>query len=172
MGSGGLEEDGVRIGRIVAAHSLDGGVKVHPSSDHVDQWGAHLRQVWVGGRCMAVRGQRVARGEPVLLLDGIRTRTDAEQLVGQNVLVAADDLPPLPSDEYYWHDLVGLAALDARGESLGRVTAIMRGAADALEIAGARGTALVPLVQAWVAIDAAAGRATIKAEPDWVPHAD
>lgn len=172
MGRGEPAAAGVRIGRVVAAHSLDGGVKVHPASDHVDRWADHLHRVWVGGRLMAVRGQRAARGEPVLLLEGIRTRTDAEQLVGQDVFVSEGDLPPLPTDEYYWHDLVGLAALDAEGQALGRVSAIWRGAADVMELQGPRGTALVPLVQAWVAVDLLAGQVTIKAEPDWVPHAD
>jgi 16S rRNA processing protein RimM len=163
--------DDVRIGRVVAAHGLDGGVKVDPASDHVEEWRHSLTRVRVAGRWMAVRGQRRARGAPVLLLEGVADRSVAERLIGEDVFRAAGDLPALPPGEYYWHDLVGLAVVRADGAEVGRVAAVVRAGGDLLEVKGSAGTALVPLARAWVDVELGAGRAVLRRDPDWVSDA-
>lgn len=163
----------MRIGTIVAPHGLDGGVKLDPASDHVERWPGALRYVWVSGVPRAVRGWRMTRGAPVLRLEGVPDRTAAQQLVGQVVEVAAADLAPLPLDEYYWHDLVGMTVLDAEGCRQGQAVAVMRaGPQDVLEVRGGHGSALVPLVKAWVQVDLSAGHIILKQEPEWSRDAD
>ncbi len=161
----------VRIGRIVGAHGLDGGLKVRPASDHVDEWRERLQRVWLNGEARAVRGSRAAHGQPVILVAGVTDRMAAERLVGTDVFVAADELPALPPDEYYWHDLVGLSVFDAEGSWVGVATAVVRGASDILEVEGPSGRALVPLVRAWVDVDVAAGRVALRRVPEWVLRA-
>lgn len=172
MGPGTSDRDPVRIGRIVGAHGLDGGLKVHPASDHVDQWAMRLHRVWLNGEARTVRGSRAARGQPVILLSGVTDRTAAERLVGTDVFVAADELTALPPDEYYWHDLIGMPVFDVEGERVGVATAVVRAARDVLEVEGSGGRALVPLALAWVDVNPAAGRVTLRRVPEWVPHAD
>lgn len=156
----------------MGAHGLDGGLKVHPASDHVEQWADRLRRVWLNGEARTVRGSRAAGGQPIILLAGVTDRTAAERLVGTDVFVAAAELPALPPDEYYWHDLVGLPVFDAEGVRVGVATGIVRAAGDVLEVEGPKGRALVPLVRAWVDVDPAAGRVRLRLAPEWVPHAD
>ena len=151
---------------------MDGGLKVHPASDHVDTWARRLRRVWLNGEARTVRGGRVAGGQPVILLAGVSDRTAAERLVGSDVFVAADQLPALPPDEYYWHELIGMPVFDGDGERVGVATAVVRAAGDVLEVEGPRGRALVPLALAWVDVNLAAGRVTLRQVPEWVLHAD
>ncbi len=172
MGRATSDRGPVKIGRIVGAHGLDGGLKVLPASDHVEQWAARLREVWLDGEPRAVRGSRQPRGQPVLLLAGVTDRLGAERLVGKDVFVAAEELPALPPDEYYWHDLVGMDVFDAQGLRVGVATAVVRAAADLLEVEGPSGRALVPLARAWVDVNPAASRITLRQVPEWVPHAD
>jgi 16S rRNA processing protein RimM len=81
---------------------------------------------------------------------GIATREAAEALKGVEIFARRDQLPPPSEDEFYYDDLVGLEAVDAAGELLGRVVSLMKnGAGDGLEIAPAQGgeTLLLPFTK-------------------------
>ena len=77
-----------------------------------------------------------------------------------------DRLPPPNEDEYYYADLVGLEAVTAMGDTLGRVATVSNyGAGDILEIApeGGGETLLVPFTRAVApTIDFEAGRIVIE----------
>ena len=69
-------------------------------------------------------------------LTGVATREEAEALKGTRLYAPRDRLPPLPEDEFYHADLIGLAVLDTGGAPLGTVRAVLdHGAGDILEIA-------------------------------------
>jgi 16S rRNA processing protein RimM len=71
---------------------------------------------------------------------GVSTREAAEALKGVEIFARRNQLPPPSEDEFYYDDLVGLEAVDARGALLGRVVSLMNyGAGDVLEIAPAQG---------------------------------
>ena len=89
----------------------------------------------------------------------------AERLNGIELYVARDKLPTTDEDEYYHTDLIGLAAVTAANEPLGRVVAIHNfGAGDIIEIAPPHGaTMLLPFTNAVVpTVDLAAGRVVIE----------
>jgi 16S rRNA processing protein RimM len=101
-----------------------------------------------------------AKGGVVVTASGIRERDAAEALRGRRLYVPRDRLPPTDEDEFYHEDLVGLAARDPDGRSLGKVLAVHNhGAGDILEIGAEDGrTELVPFTRATVpAIDLRAG---------------
>ena len=84
--------------------------------------------------------------------------------------LAADEVPEDP-DEYYDHQLVGLAAYDLDGTHLGELTAVQHGSAqDLLTIRTADGrTTLVPFVAALVPeVDLPGGRVVIADRPGLV----
>src|ERR1700683_1880018 len=86
----------------------------------------------------------------VARLAGVSTRDAAEALKGVEIFARRDQLPPPREGEFYYHDLVGLDAVDAEGAPLGRVVSLMNhGAGDVLEIApvGGGGTLLLPFTQ-------------------------
>ncbi|MCX7644008.1 MAG: ribosome maturation factor RimM [Rhodobacteraceae bacterium] len=101
-------------------------------------------------------------------LSGVGTREEAEALRGQRLYADRDRLPPLPEDEFYHADLIGLEVIDTGGRPLGRVIAVHdHGAGDILEIAGGaarRGSVLLPFTREVVpTVDLARGR--IVADP-------
>jgi 16S rRNA processing protein RimM len=97
---------------------------------------------------------------------GVSTRDAAEALKGVEIFARRDQLPPPSEDEFYYDDLVGLEAIDAAGEPLGRVVSLMNyGAGDVLEIAPAQGgeTLLLPFTKRVAPrIDFDAGRIVIE----------
>ena len=109
---------------------------------------------------------REAKDHLVATIKGIATREDAERLNGIELYIAREKLPETDEDEYYHADLIGLAAVNAANEPLGRVTAIHNfGAGDIIEIAPTQGgpTMLLPFTNAVVpTVDLAGGRVVIE----------
>ncbi len=94
----------------------------------------------------------------------IRDRTAAAGLVNRKLFVARSSLPPTNPEEFYLADLIGLAAFDAAGESLGVVSAVHDyGAGASLEI----GPLMIPFTRAAVPeVDLGAGRITVAPPPE------
>ena len=93
-----------------------------------------------------IDGRKQGKGL-VALLPGFEDREQAITLVGQEIFVERDQLPPTVEGEYYWADLEGLEVHTTNGDVLGRVDRLMEtGANDVLVIRGER-EHLVPFVQ-------------------------
>src|SRR5207302_9273923 len=92
-------------------------------------------------------------------------REEAELLNGLELYVAREKLPATDTDEYYHADLIGLAAVNAAEQPIGRVIAIHNfGAGDIIEIAPPNGaTMLLPFTNAVVpTVDVGNGRVVIE----------
>jgi 16S rRNA processing protein RimM len=154
------------IARIGAAHGVRGAVKLWTFTDDplaVKRYGPLLTKD--GARQFEVTDARQAKGHLVATLKGIATREDAERLNGLELYVAREKLPATDADEYYHADLIGLAAVDAADQPLGRVIAIHNfGAGDIIEIAPPHGsTMLLPFTNAVVpSVDLDGGRVVIE----------
>jgi 16S rRNA processing protein RimM len=154
------------IARIGAAHGVRGAVKLWTFTDDplaVKSYGPLTTKD--GARQFEVTQAREAKDHLVATLKGITTREEAERLNGIELYVARDQLPATDDDEYYHADLIGLAAVNAANEPLGRVIAIHNfGAGDIIEIAPPQGTSLLlPFTNAVVpTVDIAAGRVVIE----------
>jgi 16S rRNA processing protein RimM len=112
-----------------------------------------------------VANAREAKGHLVATLKGVTTRNEAERLNGLELYVAREKLPATDDDEYYHADLIGLAAVTAADEPLGKVVAIHNfGAGDIIEIAPPKGaTMLLPFTNAVVpTVDIPGGRVVIE----------
>ncbi|MEH2538565.1 MULTISPECIES: ribosome maturation factor RimM [unclassified Bradyrhizobium] len=154
------------VARIGAAHGVRGAVKLWTFTEDplaVKQYGPLMTKD--GARQFEVTDVREAKDHLVATLKGIATRDDAERLNGLELYVARDKLPETDEGEYYHADLIGLAAVNAAGEPLGRVIAIHNfGAGDIIEIAPSQGaTMLLPFTNAVVpTVDLANGRVVIE----------
>jgi 16S rRNA processing protein RimM len=154
------------IARIGAAHGVRGAVKLWTFTEDplaVMQYGSLATKD--GTRSFEVATAREAKGHLVATLKGIATREDAERLNGIELYVAREKLPATDEDEYYHADLIGLAAVTAADEPLGRVIAIHNfGAGDIIEIAPPHGvTMLLPFTNAVVpTVDLKGGRVVIE----------
>ena len=154
------------IARIGAAHGVRGAVKLWTFTEDpfaVKNYGPLVTKD--GARSFEVATAREAKGHLVATLKGIATREDAERLNGIELYIARDQLPETDNDEYYHADLIGLAAVNAANEPIGRVLAIHNfGAGDIIEIAPPQGpTMLLPFTNAVVpTVDIAGGRVVIE----------
>ncbi len=118
-----------------------------------------------GKRTIEVDNVREAKGHLVATLKGVTDRDAAARLNGVELFVARDALPDTEDGEYYHADLIGLAAVNAVGEAIGRVVAMHDfGAGDIIEIAPPSGpTLLLPFTDAVVpTVDIAAGKVIIE----------
>ena len=88
----------------------------------------------------------------VVRFEGVDNRSAAEALVGQELLVAGDDRPELAEGEFHLLDLVGLEArLKTDDPAMGRVTDLISGGNDLLEVTTTDGRKLlIPFVEAIV----------------------
>ena len=154
------------VARIGAPHGVRGAVKLWTFTEDplaVRHYGPLLTKD--GARQFEVTHVREAKGHLVATLKGIATREEAERLNGVELYVARERLPDTSADEFYHADLIGLAAVDAAGEPLGRVIAIHNfGAGDIIEVAPPNGaTMLLPFTNAVVPmVDLEGGRVVIE----------
>ncbi|GGL90411.1 ribosome maturation factor RimM [Nakamurella endophytica] len=158
----------VQVGRIGRPHGVRGEVTVTPQTDDPDTRfaaGSVLVTEPAGRGPLTVAGSRRSGGVLVVAFAGVPDRTAAEQLRGTVLTVDSDELPePTDDDEFYDHQLVGLAVHDEAGELLGQVTGVLHPpAAPVLEVARPDGSEeLVPFVRAIVpVVDLAAGRLVV-----------
>ena len=154
------------VARIGAAHGVRGAVKLWTFTEDplaVTRYGPLMTKD--GARQIEVTHAREAKDHLVATLKGIATREDAERLNGIELYIAREKLPATDDDEYYHADLIGLAAVNAANEPLGRVIAIHNfGAGNIIEIAPPQGTTLLlPFTNAVVpTVDLANGRVVIE----------
>jgi 16S rRNA processing protein RimM len=154
------------VARIGAAHGVRGAVKLWTFTEDplaVKRYGPLATKD--GARSFEVTHAREAKGHLVATLKGIATREEAERLNGLELYIAREKLPETDADEYYHADLIGLAAVNAADEPIGRVIAIHNfGAGDIIEIAPPKGaTMLLPFTNAVVpTVDLANDRVVIE----------
>jgi 16S rRNA processing protein RimM len=154
------------VARIGAPHGVRGAVKLWTFTEDplaVKRYGPLATKD--GARWFEVTHAREAKGHLVATLKGIATREEAERLNGIELYIAREKLPETETDEYYHADLIGLAAVDAADQPIGRVIAIHNfGAGDIIEIAPPHGaTMLLPFTHAVVpTVDLAKRRVVIE----------
>jgi len=174
-----VEQIEVLVGRIGKPHGIRGEVTVDVRTDEPERRyapGAVLAvQPPKGGSStlkeLTVERIRWHQGVLLATFEEIGDRNAAEAIRGLllHVNVAAGELPEDP-DEFYDHQLIGLAAVDTDGNPLGTVSKLMHGAQDILVIRTPdRRDALVPFVEALVPeVDVAGGRVVIADRPGLV----
>lgn len=155
-------DDWVAIGQIVGAFGIRGDVKVQPLTDFPDRF-ARTPRVYVGAKRTphAVSGARPHGRLFVLHLAGVETATDAQKLRHVALYIPAAEISPLPADQYYQHDLIGLRVEHVDGRPLGVISdVIATGGNDLLVVRPAEGgrETLLPAVKEFVkAVDVAGG---------------
>jgi 16S rRNA processing protein RimM len=191
MSTGAAEPPGsaagteVVVGRIGKPHGLRGEVTIEVRTDEPELRftpGAVLRaqsarptqqsqQSQHHESTLTVSTTRWHQGVLLVRFEELADRTGAEAWRGTLLLT---DLPPdaSPADpeEFYAHQLVGLAVHDLEGRHLGQVSALVPGAQDLLSVRTTDGRdALVPFVSALVPeVDVPGGRIAVADRPGLV----
>jgi 16S rRNA processing protein RimM len=176
-GRDGIE---VVVGRVGRPHGIRGEVTVEVRTDEPGRRfadGTVLRAEPPRGsasplRALSIAGSRWHRSTLLVRFEELPDRDTAESARGILLFATVDvaDAPEDP-DEFYAHQLVGLAAYDEQGTHLGDVSALVRGGAqDLLTVRTPDGReALVPFVKALVPeVDLAAGKVVVADRPGLV----
>lgn len=173
--------DGIEVvvGRIGKPHGIRGEVTVDVRTDEPERRfavGAVLRAEPPRGsasphRSLTVSRTRWHQGVLLASFEEVADRNAAELVRGTvlRVTLAADETPEDP-EEFYDHQLVGLAVHDLAGEVIGEVTGVVHGAQDLLAVRATDGRdTLVPFVSALVPeVDVPGGRVVVADRPGLV----
>lgn len=163
----------VPMGRIVGLYGVQGWLKIESWSD--PRMRIFDYQPWLLGAApgketeiRGAKGRSQGKGM-VAQLPGVDDREQAAALIGTDIYVARELLPPLPENEYYWVDLEGLEVVTTEDVNLGRVTHLFAtGANDVVVVRDAARERLIPFVQGSYVrlVDLSAGRMVV----DWDPE--
>ena len=161
----------LRVGRLLKAHGLKGAIKLELYTDSPNQRfvpGATFslqvpeHSPWFG-KTVTVKELRWYNNQPVLFLEGVENRSQAETLV-KAIMLIQQDLNETPTEPDAWYDqqLVGLKVIRA-GQEIGTVIRVDHlPAQDLLVIGYGESEVLVPFVKQIVPeVDISSGKITI-----------
>jgi len=159
------KEERVLLGEIGAAQGLKGEVRLHSFTEEEEAITAYGPLEDETGHVIEIEALRAAPKALIARVKGVTTREGAEALTGTKLYIPRSRLPEREEEEWYHAELIGLAALDRDGVTIGRVVAIQNfGAGDLLELAPANGgpTVLIPFTRETVPeIDVESERLTL-----------
>ena len=163
----------VLIGRIVGLYGVQGWLKIESWAE--PRMKIFDYQPWLLSTAPGVekqiegaKGRQQGKGM-VAQLPGIDDREQAAALIGMDIHVAREQLPPPGKDEYYWVDLEGLEVVTTEDVVLGRVSHLFAtGSNDVVVVRDGARERLIPFVQgSYVrSVDMSAKRMVV----DWDPE--
>jgi 16S rRNA processing protein RimM len=136
----------LEAGRVGRPHGLDGSFYVTGGRPRLLTIGT---DVTVAGRSTAIVRRAGTEQRPIVRLEGIDNRLGAEALRGLTLTVLSGQAPDLSEDEWWAHELEGLAVIDG-DHLLGTVARVIElPSCEALEVlpAGGGTPLLVPMVK-------------------------
>ncbi|MFK8026767.1 MAG: ribosome maturation factor RimM [Gammaproteobacteria bacterium] len=148
------QKEKVLLGQINGLFGVKGWIKVfsytRPRIKIVDY------QTWYLGddfkQAKRIEQSRSQKGGVIVKLEGVDDRDSAVELLDQKIWIAGEQLTPLPENEYYWYQLIGLDVLDTENKQLGSIKDLIEtGANDVMVIRGKGKTEhLIPYIQGQV----------------------
>ncbi len=160
----------VAIGRILAPHALRGEIKVEPLTSRLEHFAAG-ESLWIDGDAHEVESSRRQGNFLLLKLSDISSREAADDLHGRFLSLPEEALEPLPEDEYYAYQIVGLEVYERDGEHLGKVTELFpTGSNDVYVVEGLRGRILLPAIDDVILdVDVAGGKMVVSLMDGMIP---
>ena len=157
----------VLIGKIQATQGIRGQLRVIPFAGDASSI-SRLESVMVKSPTGAMERFPVvsakAHGKRVILtLQSFDNINQVLHLVGREIYADRGALPELPSDEFYWSDLLGLQVATKDGEELGELVDIIETGSNDVYVVKLDGREiLIPALEdVVVAVDLAAKRMTV-----------
>ncbi|HAF62060.1 MAG TPA: 16S rRNA processing protein RimM [Anaerolineaceae bacterium] len=137
------------IGKIRKPHGVGGEVLFEVITEFPERI-RRGKKVFIGqGKTeYVVEGIRTHQSNLLIKLIGLEDCESVEQFRNQMVYIKTDNLPRLPEDEYYHHELVGMFVHDEDGILLGQVSEILEtGANDVLIVTHEGEEILIPFIK-------------------------
>ena len=161
----------ILMGVIAGAHGIRGEVKLKSfTANPADIASYGVLSDETGGRLFEIVALKSAKDALIVRLSGVEDRSGAEALKGTKLFVPRGRMPAPDQDDYYHADLIGLDAVDASGNRIGRVLGVENyGAGDLLDIGDDTASELLPFTKAFVPeVDLAARRIVIAPPEDFL----
>jgi len=143
------KKDRVIIGKIVGTHGIKGANKFRSYAESLSLFNP--------GRSILVRqngGQEQIReinwvkphtGTALISFKGIIDRSQAEALIGAEMIILKEELPDLEEDAHYWIDLIGIEVYTSEEIYLGRIESIIEtGSNDVYVVKNKKKEVLIP----------------------------
>lgn len=159
-----MDSQFIAVGQVIAPWGVRGEIKVEVMTDFPDRFSPQ-QEVYIEGHAVAIERSRWHRGRIILKLATIDSVAAAQELRGRFLEVPQSQLRPLPKDEYYQFQLLGLEVWTTEGELLGRIARILpTGSNDVYEVPSKGGALLIPAIEDVVkSVDLQSGRIVIEA---------
>jgi 16S rRNA processing protein RimM len=142
--------DWIPVGRVTRTHGLKGELKFYPA-DEDDLVVQNDQQIRLGETTLKIKSVRGAKSPFIVKFEGVDSIEAAQNLSGQEVLVAREDFESLPEGEYYRFEIEGLKAFDDTGKYYGVVEDIIAtGSNDVYVVRGDGKEWLVPMIDSIV----------------------
>jgi 16S rRNA processing protein RimM len=123
------------LGVITGASGVQGEVRIKPYTVEPKAIGAYGKVTTKAGDKYSLSNIKPSKGGVSAKLYGVDDRDAALALKGTELFVDRERLPEIEEEEFYYVDLIGLAAKTVDGETIGTVKAVHDfGAGDLLEI--------------------------------------
>lgn len=117
------------VGKIVNTHGIKGEVKVKRITDFRERFSIGevvYIQTEAGNYIpLTIDGHRVHKQFDLLHFKGIDNINDIEQYKGSYLKIKREQLKPLSTNEYYYHEIIGCEVRTTDGEKLGTIDTIL-----------------------------------------------
>ena len=122
--------DFLKVGTIVNTHALQGELRVFSDSHFKEERfkpGAKLLIDFNGEKiAVEVKSHRPNKTVELIKFVGMNHINDVEKYKGCDLLVDATSLGELPTNEFYFHEIMGCAVKTTAGEELGEIIDILQ----------------------------------------------
>ena len=138
------------IGKVTGVHGLNGNLKVWSFADSVDTFAPGtsilLKAEDEQGRMFTILQALPHKKGIILSLEGVDSRTLAQDLIGKEIIIDRDQLSEPEKDTWYWQDLLGMDVFDHQKGFIGKIINIFpTGANDVLVVVDKDQETLVPM---------------------------
>jgi 16S rRNA processing protein RimM len=149
-----VDDDWVAVGEIVGTFGVHGELKVSPLTDFPERF-ERTSTVYVGKERtpFAVEGAHLHKQQVLLRLRGVTDPETGQRLRGARIWIPADQIMPLPSDQFYLHDVIGMRVRHVNGTELGTIEDVMQtGGNDVfvVRVPGSGAEVLLPAVKEFI----------------------
>jgi 16S rRNA processing protein RimM len=158
-------EPTVVVGRITRSHGVEGEVAVFVLSEVPERFAVGAVVFLRSGRALTVESSRPHRDRLLVKFREIRSRTEAEALGRDDLVVPESMSPPLAEGSWWDHQLVGCAVETENGRPLGTVAQVIHTPANDVWSAvdeDGRETLVPALRDVLVAVDVRAKRIVVR----------
>lgn len=141
----------VLIGEVVSTFGHKGEVKVYPHTDFPERLASRkevfMRLDGVEPHMLKIKKSRIHKTVVIIQFDGYNDMTDAESLRGAKLYTSKSARVPLPEDEFYIDDIIGVSVITSDGDDLGVIKEVLRSPANDVYVTD---NAMIPAVKEFV----------------------